>query len=367
MSKVLNDLKSSLGLGHLSHVQRKNLYRGMASRLNQGLSAVSAWEAICKTTERRLNKKSMVERYLNANRKMVTALSVAITRAKNGHQIEDCLAGFIPVTDMITLRAGRVSNRLGPTCETLRANLDRESTIVGAVRSAVVYPLLLIAMLCGLVYLYGIVLFPTLGGLVPIERWPQNARRVVALAQFGASWWPLILAAVAAAAAILGVALAKYTGAYRAALDSIFPFNLYRITQGTTFVEALRTLVESGVELPQAIVHLRDAGSLYFRSRVSAISQQLDRGNVASLPDAMDATGHAWPDETYIDALATSGDAGDLARQIGPVNADWISATTKDVERKSKIIFYVGLLTVLICIFALLDAVYALVGRIQTL
>lgn len=331
------------GSPKLNRNERKNLYRGMSNRMVEGISAVETWKLMLEISEARLAKNSALRRQFSRKNKVIAALKTAIDRAKRSATLDVALLGFVPDTDILQLRAGVRANVVASTCMRLCESIDRESSMLWTIIGAIAYPILIGVMLCGMVVMYATKILPPFESIQAIEKWPLEPLFVLHLGTFIASWWWLIIAGLIGAGVLAMALLHSYTGRGRVFIDSIPPFNFYRIQKASGFAESFHTLIAAEIPTKDALQFLSDSGSPWMQSRVRAITTLFATGEPKTLAAAMDATGHSFPDDGYIDALILSGSQTDLAAQVAAVNKDWTAEVQLKIKFIGAIVFYTGL------------------------
>ncbi len=171
---------------------------------------------------------------------------------------------------------------------------------VRAVRGALAWP--------------GVILFSTLfivwwaaGDLLPKFRDFSDPEKWTLFAQLGYAVstsvrsWDAVLAGLLALLVVCGwVAVLRWTGRGRAALDLVAPFSFYRLVSGTAFLLTVLELLKLGVDLNDAMWRRlgRDA-SPYVRSRMEAIEFRMVHGGMG-FGRAMKEAGTGFPDREIV-------------------------------------------------------------------
>jgi general secretion pathway protein F len=163
-----------------------------------------------------------------------------------------------PRTYVMAVRAGEASGALGPVLERLAVFLQRTESVKAKIRSAMIYPSIVIIMAVFSLFLVMTVVLPRFAPLFEDagERLPWLTRMVMSASAGIEAGWPWALGAFAILVLIGTRAMAR--PAVRAALDGqILRMPLIgghvRNVETARFCRTLATLALNGVDLPRAL------------------------------------------------------------------------------------------------------------------
>lgn len=182
---------------------------------------------------------------------------------------------------------------------------------VKAVRSALLWPGVILLATLGVVWWAAAELLPRFRGFSDPEKWTTIAKIGYAVSR-GVYQFDLALAiALPALLAGLWIAVLRWTGPGRRWLDDYAPFSFYRVISGTAFLLMVLELMKAGVDLNEAMWRrLGQRASPYVRSRMEAIQERMVHGGMG-FGRAMSAAGTGFPDyEVVAMAAALDGREG---------------------------------------------------------
>ena len=193
------------------------------------------------------------------------------------------------------LRAGEAGGNLHEVMEQLAVYLDRVHTLRESLRSALIYPIILAAMvvLTAIVMFVGVLpqfrpLFDELGDDLPLL-----TQAFLAVGDFVSAWWWVGLLAVLAAVLFFRYRLRD--PAFRLAWDrsklgAPLVGGIIRHTETARFARTLSMLLSGGLPLTEALRIVRDAvTNTVFRESIDAVGKDLREGG--ALADGVARTG----------------------------------------------------------------------------
>lgn len=176
----------------------------------------------------------------------------------------------------------------GALAETLRSainTLTQRSGTLGALIGAISYPLLVIAMACVIIVYLNHTVFNQFRAIKPVTTWPIAGQQLVALADIIQNWWWLVIAIAIIIIMLMRKVMVDYTGPFRATLDQIPPFSLYRRISAARLMETLGLLVENGVVFKAAIKVMQYQANPYVTYHLVTMEHTLSmgKGNLADV------------------------------------------------------------------------------------
>ena len=227
-----------------------------------------------------------------------SATARVLDAVRGGESLADAMAkrgDVFPAFYASMVRAGEASGRLAGVLERLGSFLERSQAVAERIRSAMVYPVILVivSLLSLVVLVVGVIpqfrpLFESAGQALPL---PMQV--LLAVSQtLRAYWWGL---AVAALAGFLGMRAALARPRNRLALDHVWlriPVlgSLARQTEGARFARMLATLLANGVPMLSALGIARETmGNLALRDAVSRAAAAVKEGDRLSQALAREA------------------------------------------------------------------------------
>ena len=234
---------------------------------------------------------------------------------------EDHGAKLLPVTFIETLRAGEQSGSIDRAFETTAAHFDKQIKTKGKVRSAMAYPLFVMAIAVVVVAVVMVYVIPKItpmfdqfGGEMPFMM-----HSLVIVSDFFRKYILVMVAVVAAL--IVGVKLYGNTEAGRlnmARLQLKLPIlgNIATLTAASEFANSMAALMNAGLPIPKALtITARTLSNYYYATENGKLSGELEAGN--RLGKAMKDQG-IMPD-ILVDMVGVGEDTGELAHTLETV------------------------------------------------
>lgn len=212
------------------------------------------------------------------------AASIAAKISK-GQGLADGMSGWFSVNIIEIIRVGEEGGALAQTMKSSISTLSQSSSTMGALVSAIIYPLLVIIMACAIIlYLNGSV-FEQFKGIKPIEQWPEAGKTFIAVAGVIQHWWWTVVVGFFAMVVIIKKIMTSYTGELRSLLDQVPPFIFYRRITAARFMETLGLLVSNGVVFKNALKVMQYQATPYLISHLMMMEHLLGmgKGNVSDV------------------------------------------------------------------------------------
>ena len=273
-----------------------------------------------------------------------------------GHNLGVSLADFVTPEEVMLISSGQRSGRFPEGLELAAGLLAARQKIVGAVVSALAYPVFLFGVCILLLGVVSVMVMPKFAMLSDPTKWHGAAASFYKMTSFVASFAGavtlLVLLGLIATALLT---LPIWTGRFRLYVENLPPWSIYRLTVGSVWLYTLSTLMRSGAQLSHIMESMinSEAVSPYLRERILAIS--IENGHGKNLGDSMYDCGMNFPDQELIDDLRVYAVLPGFHRQMHELATEWMHDGVELVKQQSRIMNLMGivLITVLICILAL--------------
>jgi type II secretory pathway component PulF len=226
----------------------------------------------------------MAEVSTGVSRDVALSLSQKIAE---GQPLAEGMRDWFSMNVVEIVRVGESGGALGQTIQSAVNMLARQGSAVGALIAAVLYPLVVITIACGLIIYLNTSVFVQFKMIKPISEWPDAGKRLVMLAGLITYWWWIIIVGVIAIFVIFGQVMKKYTGELRPILDRYPPFSFYRKLLAARVLETMGLLVANGVVFKSAISVMQMQANPYMLSHLSKMEYLLSMGktNIAEVLD----------------------------------------------------------------------------------
>lgn len=269
---------------------RERFYNKINQLLSNGVNLDMALHQLQRIAERKKSK--TLHRFYGTLR---SALA-------NGGNFGQALSPFLPSSEALMIETGANTGRLGDALNNTISMMSQQKKLQRAIIGSLSYPVMLFAMLIMAMYLTAVQIIPIFEQVIPLDEWRGIALTVANVSIFIRSYGVYLLIALAAFMVLVWFSLANWTDNSRLLVEKIFPWNIYRLWQGSSFLLAVSSLMGAGVKLDE--VSLRRLGrktSPYLTQRINAIMRQMQSG--MNLGEAMYRTGYQFPDEDIVDDI----------------------------------------------------------------
>jgi type IV pilus assembly protein PilC len=234
---------------------------------------------------------------------------------------EDHGGKFLPATFIETLRAGEASGAIDRSFETMQAHFDKQVKTKAKVKSALAYPLFVIAIAIIVVAVVMIVVIPKLtpmftefGGEIPFM---MNS--LIVVSEFFQKYILVMIAFIAAI--IIGVKLYGNTENGRIALAKLqlkLPVlgNIATLSAASEFANSMAALMNAGLPLPRALsITARTMSNYFLSTECGKLSGELEAGR--ALGQTMREQG-VMPD-ILTDMVSVGEETGEIGKTLETV------------------------------------------------
>jgi general secretion pathway protein F len=212
------------------------------------------------------------------------ALSIA-DKISQGQPLAEGMRVWFSPNAVEIIRVGEEGGALVQTVKSAVNTMSQKKGTVGALISAMAYPLMVITIACGIMVYLNNSVFIQFQAIKPMDQWPEAGRRFVAFSNVIQEWWWLVIILVIMLILIFRYLMANYIGDLRPSLDKIPPFNLYRRFAAARVLETLGLLVANGVVFKSALRVMQYQTNPYIGSHLVMMEHLLamGKGNIADV------------------------------------------------------------------------------------
>ncbi|KHK00242.1 Type II secretion inner membrane protein (PulF) [Desulfovibrio sp. TomC] len=273
-----------------------------------------------------------------------------------GHNLGASLGDFATPEEIMLISSGQRSGRLPDGLELAAGLLAARQKIVGAVVSALAYPVFLFGVCMLLLGVVSVMVMPKFAMLSDPTKWHGAAAAFYRMTSFVASFSGVItLIVLLAIIATALVTLPAWTGRLRLFVENLPPWSIYRLTVGSVWLYTLATMMRSGIQLSHILESMinSEAVSPYLRERILAIS--IENGVGKNLGESMYDCGMGFPDQELIDDLRVYAVLPSFHRRMHELATEWMHDGVELVKRQSRLMNLMGivLITALVSILAM--------------
>ncbi len=274
----LVDYSAASGTGFGSKMKSAELCdfcRQLGTLLNAGVSVIQAFKII--------SNRSSVSKL---GRRVYTDIS---TDLKHGKALSEAMADqgkVFPELLISMIRSGEASGKMGDTFVNMGEHFQKQNRIKKQVKSALMYPMVLLVLLIAVIIVMFTFILPMFGGMFENAELPITTRAMMAMSDFLIHKWYIVV--VVAVILIAVFIFLMRTPSTRLVIDRMvvhFPKigKLVQIVQTASFSRTLASLYSSGLSILNALQISRDTvGNTYLRSQFEECIKSIRVGNPLS-------------------------------------------------------------------------------------
>lgn len=276
-SLMSRDINFSLG-GRVSARDYSIFCRQFVSIISAGVSIINALEMMRDQTENRTLKKALGEVYEDVSK----GESMAGAMKKHAKVFPSMLCNMV--------EAGEASGSMEVAFERMAVQFEKENKLKQSVKKAMIYPIVLLVVMVGVLFLMMIWVIPNFMGMFAEldTELPPITQAVVNMSDFVIAKWWLILLVVAAAIALFKTYAASPSGKFvlgGIALKIPVFGKLQTKSECARLGRTLCTLLGAGVPMMDAIeITGRSMENVHYKKAMMDAKDQVMRGMALSRP-----------------------------------------------------------------------------------
>ena len=276
-SLMNRDINFSLG-GRVSARDYSIFCRQFVSIISAGVSIINALEMMRDQTENRTLKKALGEVYEDVSK----GESMAGAMKKHSKVFPSMLCNMV--------EAGEASGSMEVAFERMAVQFEKENKLKQSVKKAMIYPIVLLVVMVGVLFLMMIWVIPNFMGMFAEldTELPPITQAVVNMSDFVIAKWWLILLVVAAAIALFKAYAASPSGKFvlgGIALKIPVFGKLQTKSECARMGRTLCTLLGAGVPMMDAIeITGRSMENVHYKKAMMDAKDQVMRGMALSRP-----------------------------------------------------------------------------------
>jgi type II secretory pathway component PulF len=306
---------------------RLRIYRKIAKMLSNGLPLLKILD-------------ELELRASHEGRKRNESLAITLTdwrgAVQNGGMLAEAMAWWVPHTEQMIVMAGEQSGRLEASlvnvCEVVQYSRRIRAAIIGGLA----YPMAILAMTVGYVYLFGKLVIPRFTSIANPERWHGVARSLYDLSRFAQNGMLSCIALFAILLAVLFYSMPRWSGNMRILLDRFPPYSIYRLIVGCGFLVAFSSLQSAGFTVERSLARLATDASPWLRQRIDDMLFGVKSG--LNVGEAMKSTGYRFPSKEIVDDLCIYAEYKGFADALHAIATEWMSEGVATIEAQMRIV-----------------------------
>ncbi len=210
-----------------------------------------------------------------------------VQKIAEGKNLAEGMQQWFPVPIVEMVRAGERGGTLADTLSFASRSMGETNSVISSFISALVYPITVIIMGCGVCIFVNRTVFKQFMSIKPLNQWPENGQILVAFAHFIEDWWWIVIVIVVGTLFGMSRFYRDYTGPLRKIIDHLPVLSIYRRLAAARFMETLGMLVANGIAFKQAIKIVQYNATPYMAAHLLQMEYKLGAGklNIAEVLD----------------------------------------------------------------------------------
>lgn len=322
--QFISTVLASMERSRFSIGKRKDFYVALALLLGNGSQLSDALAGIFKVYGGgKTNPRNVVAKVA---RECVIGLG-------SGHSFSEAIFPWIGYDEYSLLKAGEEAGNLVECLEKATMLLEAKKDVVGAILGCTLYPSVLMALGCFLLYKVAHEIVPKMARGTNQAEWDTPAVLLKALADLVTQQGPILL--VVGIVSIVGIVatLPYLRGNIRYYLDKLPPWSIYRMFYGSTFLLNVAVLMSAEVQLNDVLEGLAKRANPWLRERINATRHGIRIGS--NLGTALNDAGYDFPDRHAIQFLQVIEGQQGTEANLERFGQDWLKQSVANLKKAS--------------------------------
>ncbi|MEI7307110.1 type II secretion system F family protein [Pectobacterium atrosepticum] len=285
----------------------------------------------------------------------------ALRENTDDKSLEIILSKWLPSAESAVINAGLRSGTLPQALEYAKDLTEARKKIMKSIWQMAIYPIALIFMTIGTLYILNTQLIPVLSQMSPPENWTGILRSLyefsIFLDDYGLMCFVIFLTIISWI--IWSMPNWYKPDKVRRIFDSIMPWSVYQDIQGASFLLNVAALTSAGVNIKRALDILQKSASPWLAVRIESVIYHVRNGKHFGL--ALKESGYNFPSREAVNFLSLlEGDGAETV--ISNYGQEWLKQT---ISRVSERAIAVRLLMLVLIVSALLLLVLLVIDILQ--
>jgi len=318
---------------------RLRVYRKFAKMLSNGLPLLKLLE-------------ELHQRASDNGRRPDEAMAIILGEwrrtVQNGRMLSEAMDWWVPKSEQMIIMAGEQAGRLEAGLDAVVKVVEAGSAIRRAIVGGLAYPTVILTLLLGYIYLFGVQVIPQFSRIVDPASWRGAAKSLHVMSTLVQQWMlPLVLLLAAAIVAVV-VSMPRWRGSVRVWLDRVPPYSIYRLVVGSSFLMSFAALQGAGLTVERSLVRLSDLAGPWLRERMDGALLGIKSG--LNCGEALRQTGYGFPSKEIVDDLCVYAEFSGFANALQLLADEWMTEGVTTISRQMKLLngFSIALLAIVI-------------------
>lgn len=264
-----------------------------------------------------------------------------IDGVRGGKRLSALLRKYVNYEECSLIAGGEKSGNMQQAFDAAVRVITKKGEIVGAVALATVYPTFLGGMSVFLMNMVATKLVPKFAKMSDPATWEGTARIVFLMGEFVTHYGREALAVIIALILAVVFSFPYLRGPVRIVLDKVFPWSLYRMLYGSTFLLNVSVLIGSGVKMQDALESLSKNANPWLRERIEGALYGTGIGS--NLGVALRDAGFDFPDKRAVRYLEVLANQEGFEKAIAKFGERWMDESVKQAKAIGKLALGVGI------------------------
>lgn len=200
-----------------------------------------------------------------------------------GRSLSSTMSEWVPPSETMIIKSGEEAGNIASAFRNAAIITEASKKMVSTLASQLAYPIFLLVMLFGIIYLFSVKIIPQLTEVIKPEDWPDVSYNLYLMSVFvETKWWVVILSIIGTSWLTIW-SFSKLTGRFRHYLDKIPPYSIYKTFQSSAFLVSVSAMLKTGIPIVEAINETRNLSSPYVREHLDKIFDNLENGKAIGL------------------------------------------------------------------------------------
>lgn len=203
-------------------------------------------------------------------------------RGQNGRAprtLGESLINWVPPVEAALIDAGEQAGRLGDGLDEVTNLIVAKSKITSTIVGSMIYPVILLLMLGGFLWMVSSQLIPVMEDILPRSKWPAIGRFLGWVSDNSIVILVLLFGSLSALTAVFVWSASRWSGVRRETFDRFVPpWSVFREVQAAMILTALSMLISAGVPISSALAQMHGIGSAWQRYYMERIQGRMRRG-----------------------------------------------------------------------------------------
>lgn len=191
----------------------------------------------------------------------------------------EALRDWVPPVEAALIDAGEQAGKLAEGLDEVTNLIAAKTRIKGTIIGAMVYPVILMLMLGGFLWMISAHLMPVLEDILPRDKWPAMGRFLGWVSDHSVVIIVLLFGSVILIAATFMATSSRWAGQRREMFDRfVAPWSVYLEVQSAMILTSLSMLIAAGVPVSSSLAQMHAIGSPWQRYYLERIQGRMRRG-----------------------------------------------------------------------------------------